>query len=115
MNRIESQLYVQAPTRQGPHPERDAARNIAALMAMCCLSERYGLEPVTRNPTQKRIWVPEACFEGGSVCDAVGAAMGRNYQNGHRIVMNYQNARRIFTGRRKLILRHPLLFMTPLG
>ena len=98
VNRIDPQLYVQAPTRQGPHPERDAARNIAGLMAMWYLSERCGLEPPTRN----RHKGGKAGAEGGSVCDAVGDAMG----------WNYKNAERIWSDRAKIFRRHPLLVMT---
>ena len=102
VNWIDQRHGLEAPKRRGPHPERDAGRNIAALTAMWLLTERCGLKTPTRNGKQKRIYVPEACVEGGSVCDAVGVAMG----------WNYKTAQRIWTGRQRLIRRHPLLFMT---
>ena len=102
VNRIDPRLDLQAPTRQGPHPERDASRNVAALAAVWYLSERCGLKTVTRNLIQKGVSVPNACFEGGSVCDAVGVARG----------WNFKTALRIYTGKRKLIRCHQALFMT---
>ena len=102
VNLIDLHLGVEAPTRRGPHPERDADRNIGALVAMWLLSESLGLEPTMRNITQRKSPLPKACSEGGSVCDAVGVAMG----------WNYKNAERVWTDRAKIFRRHPLLVMT---
>lgn len=98
VNQINPQLGVVAPTRRGPHPERDAARNIAALAAMWFLSEQLSLKPVTRPLNG----IPESCAEGGSVCDAVGDAMG----------WTYKNAERVWTSRKQIFQRHPLSIMT---
>ena len=49
VNQMDPTRDVQAATRQGPHPERDASRNIAALAAMWFLSERLELRPIMRN------------------------------------------------------------------
>lgn len=102
VNRIDLHLSVEAPTRRGPHPEKDADRNIGALAAMWFLSESLGLEPTMRNITQRKSALPKACSEGGSVCDAVGVAMR----------WNYKNAERVWTDRAKIFRRHPLLVMT---
>ena len=101
VNRIDLRLNVEAPTRRGPHPEKDADRNIAALAAMWFLSERLGLEPTMRNITQRKSALPKACSKGGSVCDAVGVAMG----------WNYKNAERVWTDRAKIFRRHSLLIV----
>lgn len=103
VNQIDPSRHVEVPIRRGPHPEmhnrgKIAARNIAALAAMWFLSERCGLEPPTRNRSKG----DAASAEGGSVCDAVGFAMG----------LNYKNSERVWNSRAKIFLRHPLLIMT---
>ena len=98
VNQIDPTRHVQAATRQGPHPERDASRNIAALAAMWFLSERLGLRPVMRNRDKGG----QAGTKGGSVCDAVGIAIGTGYKS----------AERIWTRRANIFRRNPLIIMT---
>ena len=103
VNQIDPSRRVEVPKRRCPNPEMHnrgniAARNIAALAAMWFLCERRGLETPTRNRSKG----PAASAEGGSVCDAVGVAMG----------WNYKNAERIWSDRAKIFRRHPLLVMT---
>ncbi len=101
LNLIDPRFHVQAATRRGPHPDALATRNFAALGAMWYLSKRWGLKPQTRNHTQKRVAMPCACNAGGSVCDAVGVAMG----------LNYKSVEALWTHRAEILRRDPLFFM----
>ena len=66
------------PTRRGQDPDGKLSRNRAVMVAVRHLASQ-GIR-ATRNMTRKRERLPEACFEGGSACDAVGIAAGMNYK-----------------------------------
>ena len=62
-----------------PGKDKDAslAKKRAFMVAIRHLNNQ-GMK-ATRNKTQNRKVLPEACFEGGSACDAVGVATKKNY------------------------------------
>lgn len=62
------------PTQRGPDPDRDVPRNCMIVIAVRHFT-RCGLPP-TRRANKS----PRCCWQGGSACDVVGAAIRMNYK-----------------------------------
>ena len=70
-------------TKNGPDPDGDNIRNRAIVDAVQWLTQN-GFK-ATRNRIRNKRVLPEACFEGGSACDAVGVAAGMTYKAVERV------------------------------
>ena len=68
------------PTTKGQNPDANVPRNLAVMAAVRHLVRMMVNQRM--KPTRRRKLVGnEACFEGGSACDAVGLAAGLSYKN----------------------------------
>ena len=77
-SRIESNPTCPRPTRKGQGPDAKFSRDLSIVLAVLWLTEA-GLSPATRGGAGK------ASVEGGSVCDAVGVAVGLSYKRVERL------------------------------
>ena len=72
------------PTKRGPDPDANLARDRAIVDAVQWLNQS-GLKAM-RNAIRNKDRLPtKACFEGGSACDAVGVAACMGYKNVERV------------------------------
>ena len=66
------------PTTRGQNPDANVPRNLAVMAAVRHLIKvNHWMKPTRR----RKLVGNEACFEGGSACDAVGIAAGLSYKN----------------------------------